>query len=704
MNVRKQLHVVIPESWKHSTAVRRILFFLIVLGIYLPLMGDVLPKTFDLNVNTVSNVTLTAPVTVEDTEATEEARAKAATEVQPVYARNDTITANQMKLITYVYKKVEELQANTTLKPEQRLQELKDNIPFALSPDILQTLLTMPTPAVEAANKETVNVVSTIMEKGVDEHVSPETIQQLVNQQIVLIDLDSKSRKVVRAIAIAGVTPNLTIDAEATRSLREAAGKSVKPIMIYKGEVLVEKGQYVSDEVHRKLNAAGLLKKNASVLPYFGFLVIVILMVGFLAIYLAQNHRMVYKNNMMLLMLAFIIFLEMVVLKMISLGQNMGFSSIGYLAPVALGAMLTAILIDTRLAVITSLIFSIISGIVFNNESLLPFDFRYSLFALISCLVAVYSLGKATKRSRIFQSGFIVSLANLFGISAIFLLLYTTGKWQELLYQYAFGAISGIMAAVLTVGFLPFFEASFGILSPLRLIEIGNPNQPLLRRLLMETPGTYHHSMMVANLAEAACEAIGANGLLARVGAYYHDVGKMKRPQFFVENQINRENPHDSIAPGLSKRIIIAHTYDGSRMLEEYNIPKPIRDIAEQHHGTTLLKYFYHKACKLSDTPIPESDYRYPGPKPQTRESAIINICDSAEAAIRALSRPTMERVEQIVRRIVAERLEDGQFNECDITMKELEIVTQTICETLQGFFHNRIEYPDEKQMAVKQA
>lgn len=234
------------------------------------------------------------------------------------------------------------------------------------------------------------------------------------------------------------------------------------------------------------------------------------------------------------------------------------------------------------------------------------------------------------------------------------------------------------------------------MLSPLRLLELSNPNHPLLRKLLIETPGTYHHSVIVGNLAEAAAEAVGANGLLCRVGAYYHDVGKTKRPQFFIENQM-AENPHDKISPNLSKSIIISHAKDGYEMLREYNIPTPICDIAAQHHGTTLLKYFYHQAREQSDgAQVLEADYRYPGPKAQFKEAAIVGIADCVEAAVRSLARPSPERVENMVRKIIQDRLEDGQFDECDLTFKELDLIARSICETLQGIFHSRIEYPED--------
>jgi hypothetical protein len=271
---------------------------------------------------------------------------------------------------------------------------------------------------------------------------------------------------------------------------------------------------------------------------------------------------------------------------------------------------------------------------------------------------------------------------------------------REVLFSLSFAVGSGIIATVLVIGLLPFFEVTFGILSPLKLVELSNPNHPLLRKLLTETPGTYHHSVMVGNLSEAAAEAIGADGLLCRVGSYYHDIGKTRRPSYFIENQGNIENPHDFIEPSLSKSIIVAHAKDGAEMLREHKLPKQLCDIAEQHHGTTLLKYFYHKALKQAEEQqtgeeIREEDYRYPGPKAQTKEAAIVGIADSVEAAVRSLRNPTIEQIGSIVDKIIKDRLEDNQFNECDLTMKELDTIGRALKETLLGIFHSRIEYPD---------
>jgi putative nucleotidyltransferase with HDIG domain len=321
-------------------------------------------------------------------------------------------------------------------------------------------------------------------------------------------------------------------------------------------------------------------------------------------------------------------------------------------------------------------------------------------------VAGAFALAGVRRRSALLKAGMVASLAAMGSATAFTLLIPGGGGLREWGEALLFSGGSGILSAAFTLGFLPYFEAVFGILSPLRLVELGNPNHPLLRKLLTEAPGTYHHSILVANLAESAAEAIGADGLLARIGAYYHDVGKIRRPRFFIENQMGRSNPHDKLSPHLSRTIILSHPADGVEILEQYRIPKPIRDIAAQHHGTTLLKYFYHKALKQKcGSQVREADFRYPGPKAQFKEAAIVGICDSAEAAVRALARPTPERIEALVKKIIQERLEDGQFDECDLTLKELDAIARIVTETLVGMFHTRLEYPEEATVkGVKQA
>jgi putative nucleotidyltransferase with HDIG domain len=355
--------------------------------------------------------------------------------------------------------------------------------------------------------------------------------------------------------------------------------------------------------------------------------------------------------------------------------------------------MLIQVLLKDRTSYLMAVILAACASIEFHDEIADMINVEMVVYTLLSGVSGILFLSKRYQRASILKTGAFISAMNMLTICFItFLNIGEFTQW-EFLYYLLFAFLSGTLSAVFTMGLQPFFEAAFGILSPIRLLELSNPNHPLLKKILTEAPGTYHHSLMVANLAEAACEAIGANGLLARVGSYYHDIGKTKRPQFFIENQMNIGNPHDRLEPEVSRDIILEHTTDGAETLKKYKLPKEFSDIAEQHHGTTCLKYFYSKA-KEKDPDVKEDDYRYPGPKPQMKETAVINIADSVEAAVRSMNHPTPEQIKNLVHSIIQSRLMDGQFNECDMTLKELEIIKTTLCETLNGIFHSRIQYP----------
>jgi hypothetical protein len=257
------------------------------------------------------------------------------------------------------------------------------------------------------------------------------------------------------------------------------------------------------------------------------------------------------------------------------------------------------------------------------------------------------------------------------------------------------GSVNGILSSILTNGAVPYLESAFGITSSVRLLELSNPGNPLLRRLQIEAPGTYHHSLLVGNLAEAAADAVGGDSLLVRVAAYYHDIGKMKRPYFFIENQMG-DNPHDKIAPTLSTLILTSHVKDGVELAREHKLPQGIVEIIEQHHGDSLCSFFYHKAVEGNKNEnITEDDFRYEGPKPQTKEAAIVMLADAVEAAVRSLQNRTPGRVEGLVRKIIKDKLMDGQLDESDLTLKDLDNIAGAFIRVLSGIFHNRIEYPD---------
>jgi len=364
------------------------------------------------------------------------------------------------------------------------------------------------------------------------------------------------------------------------------------------------------------------------------------------------------------------------------------------LAPTAFVVLLLRILVDERVALASALITMIAGAIVVSYGQ--NTSFMTLVYFATGSFLAVFLVEPKIQRKRLFLSGILLGIINIIMVLALLFLRNTQVTWEMAAYLSGFAVVGALLSIVLTFGFLPFLEPWFGVLSSGRLVELMSPTHPLLRKLLMEAPGTYHHSMMVANLAESACEAIGADGLLARVASYYHDLGKTERPLHFIENQQNGVNPHDRLTPEESADIIMAHPYDGADLLRRYKLPQEIIDIAEQHHGTSLLKFFYVKAKETRD--VSESRFRYPGPKPQTREAAVVMIVDSIEAAVRSQKQPTPDRIRQLVNGIIRDKLQDGQFEDCDLTTKEVWRVGESACETLTGLFHERIEYPELKK------
>jgi len=375
-----------------------------------------------------------------------------------------------------------------------------------------------------------------------------------------------------------------------------------------------------------------------------------------------------------------------------ALANSLGFigaPTIIFGIPVASGAMLVALLFDIHLAIVFSFTIGLLSVVWVTSETLFP------IYVFIGCIVASFSVIRCTKRSALLKAGFFVGLVNLFTIIAIDLYNGSLFTYKAPL-DFLFGMGNGLVLSMVVSGLLPLFESVFKITTDIKLLELLDLNQPIMRNLLVSAPGTYHHSIIVGNLSEAAAEAIGVNSLLARVSSYYHDIGKIKMPEYFIENQgpINR---HDKLTPSMSSLIITSHVKEGVELAKAEKLPEVIIDIIRQHHGTSLITYFYQKAkdnWNPSMTPISEQDYRYPGPKPQTRIAAIVMLADAVEAASRVLQDPTPARISALVNKIVTNIFVDGQLNECELTLKDLDQITKSFNLILSGIFHHRIDYP----------
>ncbi|MFH1368113.1 MAG: HDIG domain-containing metalloprotein [Elusimicrobiota bacterium] len=400
----------------------------------------------------------------------------------------------------------------------------------------------------------------------------------------------------------------------------------------------------------------------------------------FLSIYIHFDVRWLLKDDeaAMLLGLIFVIGILLMQLSKVWISP--------YATPLAVTAVLTGLLLSKRLALAVTIILCLIFGVL-NN-----FGQEYTLAKMFGCFAAIAYLPKVRARKDLTRLGLIVALANGAMVITIHLYMFGLSSLGNMWTNVMWSAVSGIASGLIVLGILPYLETFFSRTTNIKLLELADFNQPLLKRLMMDAPGTYHHSLIMASLAEQTAAAIGANSLLARVMAYYHDIGKLLKPEYFIENQQTMGNPHDPLSPTMSSLVVISHVKEGSALAKQYNLDKIIVDAIEQHHGTSLIHYFYHRALEANPNTKPD-DFRYPGPKPLSKETAILMLADSAEAASRAIEDPSPGRLKDTVEKVINNKFTDGQFSECSITLHDLSQIAETLAAVLSGIHHARIEY-----------
>ncbi|QHJ71506.1 HD family phosphohydrolase [Planococcus halotolerans] len=689
------------------------MIFLIGIILFSFLYSNIKGDTYNIELFQLSDETIRSSKTVEDPVKTELERQRAASELTPSYKFNDELADNQSAVISSLFgyvqdaKKLEtegeegkeaaELQEMVAeLRETTRLMETSEN-GLRLTDDMLRSLLTLSDERLVAVQQEIENVAENILASPVREedlNIKRNEAEQLIrsNEEIPASVLQAAA-----AIVRFGVKANETVDESLTEAQLKQARESVEPTKILQGQVLVQEGQVVDREVYRQLELAGITDNQTDWKPALGLLLFVLIVMGLLLIVVQRSQEPEQKKMTALLVLAAVLIISLTLMKLLGAVSGNFDVEIAFLFPTALAGMIIRMLLNERTAILVTFITAASAGLMLQNSYSPILQMEVVLYILFGGLAGVYLIERDDRRARLLQTSLLVAIVNSLFIGFYLLISQSQYDMAEVGFYFTAAIVSGLLSGALTIGLLPFFEWAFGLLSPMRLIELSNPNHPLLKKILTETPGTYHHSVMVANLADASCEAIGANGLLARVGCYYHDIGKTKRPQYFIENQVNIANPHDSLPPETSRDIILAHGAQGAEMLRKYKMPKEIIDIADQHHGTSLLKFFYFKE-KEKNPEVSEEEYRYNGPKPQTKENAVIMAADSIEAAVRSMKDPTSEKIKKLVEAIIEDKLKDGQFDECDLTMKELKTIKSVMCETLNGIFHTRIEYPKDKE------
>jgi cyclic-di-AMP phosphodiesterase PgpH len=593
---------------------------------------------------------------------------------------------------------------------EQQVRMLQRQAPD-VTPALLRVALSIPPKEVGAARA----AAELLVDEAMKQPILPESLSRVRAEVRVraaqsppdaaLAGLAPPVRTLVGEVAALFVTQNQVFDEQETEAARRREMERV-PVQyesIGQNDILIQPGETVTKEHLAKLNAVGLRRERPDVVTVLSLALLAFGLVACFCAYLYQFHPVVFRSFRELLLLAVVVCGSLLLFRIGSTALGLRFSGdqLGFLGMLcsALGAMLIAALLCPQIAVFVGVALAILTSVLVGSE------LRFAILSIVSSLAAVQAVTNIRDRAGILRACLTVSGVNVF--TALVAQGATQAGLPEQIGQNALWAVIGGFASVLLwVLFTAWLERPFRLTTPLTLLELSDPSHPLLRRLAMEAPGTYAHSIIVGNLSEAAAEAIGADGLFCRVASYYHDVGKVMRPHFFVENQLG-ENRHNAINPSLSSLVITSHVKDGVELAEEYRLPPPIIAIIREHHGTCLIKYFYHQAVTSGgeeNTSALEYQFRYEGPRPQTKESGIIMLADSAEAASRTLEKPTPGRIRDLIERIVRDRLADGQLDECELTFKDLEKIIASMTRSLTSLLHARVDYPSGSTASLRKA
>ncbi|MEE9912565.1 MAG: HDIG domain-containing protein [Deltaproteobacteria bacterium] len=542
--------------------------------------------------------------------------------------------------------------------------------------------------------------------KDISSVVSMKDIDPLLSRQVNAVFKNDQSGARLNGFSLLKklIEPNLVFNKEATDKKILSVTEEVKPVyfQLQKNEMIVREGEKIGYPELAKLDAfhkTTMDNKISNLTVMLGIFCTALFLTLLLYFWRTRNWlKAPARSNVDFLVFAIVAVLQIFFVKVgifISIAVNRAFPSFPvdacyFAIPFACGAMIIAVLVNRNVALIMSVLTSFLISLLFDEKIIFP------LFSFLGSVAASYHIVNSRQRSTFLKVGIFLGIINM---AAVFCLNLLAGQlFNDLLIRLSMGFLGGLITGILVAGVTPVFETLFGFITDIKLLELANLNQPLFQRMIIEAPGTYHHSIIVASLVESAAEAIGANSLLAKVSAYYHDIGKLAKPHYYIENQPGYDNRHDKLSPKMSSLIIISHVKEGCELASQVKLGQPIINIIREHHGTSLVSFFFDKAKRDKDESIrslTESDFRYPGPKPQTKEAGLVMLGDVIEASSRTLSNPTPARIRSLVRERIERIYMDGQLNDCELTLKNLNTIAETFTRILTGIFHHRVDYPE---------
>jgi len=615
---------------------------------------------------------------------TQAERDKAAAAVQRVYVADPAVNVTASSHLQAALTGIARIRNDATQARDQRIAALTKLAEVALSTPLATDALDMTAAEWDQLARELDPALKTLYGQG----IRPEQLDTARTDSVPKAlppAWTDRQKRVGGELLKQSLQANLVFDANATAAAQQSARNDVAPVQVQvtAGEVVVREGQVVTDQDLEKLRALGLVNPGIDWKSAVGLLSWALIIAGVLGLFVERYAEEAWADDRKIMVVG----LALVALTAAGRALIPGHTVAVYFVPFAAVAMMLTVLVGGRTALATQIAGALHIGIMSGQVELVA-------YVLVPALLGMAAVRRATTAREFVEAALYVTLGDL-GVIGTFLLVGRSADTLGALQLTAAALISGIASGVLAFGAIVMLGHLFRITTVFELRELADPNHPLLRQLLLRTPGTYHHSLLVANLAERAAEVIGADPLVARVGAYYHDIGKMRNPLAFIENQTGT-NPHDDLDPAVSASIVSAHVRDGLALADRYRLPPQIREIIPGHHGTSLIRYF-HTLAQQRGAVIDEAAFRHPGPKPRSKEAGIIMLADGTEAAVRSIEDKTPEAIGEMVERIAAEKVADGQLDDCDLTLRDVQRVKEAFRELLAGVYHERIPYPEDR-------
>lgn len=651
------------------------------------LSTTIVNKKYELKIGDISPVDFRASSDVEDEVSTSSLIEDAENSIQNQYTENPEVRRAIIRVNTDFFNRIINAKS-VELTNDERSVELADTDTYGISAEEYLLFLNVSNENLRGMLTGISNTVNGLYAQTIEEDdlTQIEMAKDTLSKEIEAFSAPEDMKEVLRNLTLPLVKPNFIYNDVLTKELKAAAVAKVNPVLVKKNQTIVKEGEPIREYQLALLGRLGYLTEGEfNYLPFIGLGLGVLVIHLLIVFYLNKYYKEIMANKKMLLLILsiFVVFLGITrVMTILS----------PYAVPYTFVPMLVMILIKKRIGQTLALFSCVLASIIVG------FNPQVILILMVASVLSIIFLKRVEERNDIVKSSFFVGIV-AFLVSTGFGLILSNSV-MDILRNGGIVVAACVVSGVTVIGVLPIFENMFNIVTEIKLLELSNPNNPILKRLQMEAPGTYQHSIMVGNLAVAAGEELNANTILLRVGAYFHDIGKLSRPQFFKENQIGMKNPHNDITPNLSTLIILNHVKIGLEMAEKAKLPEEIKDMIAQHHGTTLVKYFYLTLRNRAENPddIKEEDFRYPGPKPKTKEAGIMMLADSIEASVRSLTEPSEGKIQEMVYRIIKDKLDDGQLEECELTFAELNTIRRSFLKTLGSMYHERIEYPEDKR------